>query len=294
LLAQVLTIVQPETLLKWHRRLVAQKWDFSARRAKSVGRPRVEAELEKLVVQLAQDNPGWGYDRIVGAMANLGHQLSDQTVGNILRRQGLGIAPERQRQTTWADFIRRHKQVLWATDFFASEVWSASGLVSIYVLFFIHLQTRKVVLGGLTHAPNEAWIKQVARNVTGVTGELGNARYLIHDRDGKYTEGFDRILEWAGIEPLKLPARSPNLNAYAERWIRSVKSECLDHLILFGQRSLAYVLQEYLAHHQGERNHQGLDNLIPFPDERLTQQTGSVSKAERLGGLLQFYYREAA
>jgi transposase InsO family protein len=294
LLAQVLTIVQPETLLKWHRRLVAQKWDFSARRAKSVGRPPVEAELEKLVLRMAQDNPGWGYDRIVGAMANLGRQLSDQTVGNILRRHGLGIAPERQRQTTWAEFIRRHKQVLWATDFFAAEVWSATGLVTIYVLFFIHLQTRKVVLGGLTHSPNEAWIKQIARNVTGVTGELGNARYLIHDRDGKYTESFDRILEGAGIEPLKLPARSPNLNAYAERWVRSVKSECLDHLILFGQRSLDYVLQEYWAHHQRERNHQGLDNLIPFPDESLAQQTGSVTKAERLGGLLQFYYHQAA
>jgi putative transposase len=294
LLAKVLTIVKPETLLKWHRRLVAQKWDFSARRAKPIGRPPVTAELEKLVVQLARENPGWGYDRLVGALANLGHQLSDQTVGNILRRHGLGIAPERKRQTTWAEFIRRHKQVLWATDFFAVEVWSAAGLVTTYVLFFIHLQTRKVVLGGSTLSPDEAWIKQIARNVTGVTGELSNARYLIHDRDSKYSAAFDCILEGAGIEPLKLPPRSPNLNAYAERWIRSVKSECLDHLILFGQRSLAYVLQEYLAHFQGERNHQGLDNLIPFPDPRLGQKTGSVTKAERLGGLLQFYYRQAA
>jgi len=114
--------------------------------------------------------------------------------------------------------------VLWATDFFTAEVWSACGLVTIYVLFFIHLQTRKVVLGGMTNAPNEAWIKQIARNVTGVTVELTKARYLIHDRDGKYTEGFDRILQGAGIEPIKLPPRSPNLNAYAECWIRSVKT----------------------------------------------------------------------
>ena len=188
LLGQVLTIVQLETLLKWHRRLVAQKWDYSARRSKSVGRPPVAAELEDWVVQLAKDNPGWGYDRIVGALANLGHSLSDQTVGNILRRHGLGIAPERRRQTTWTEFIRRHKQVLWATDFFAVEIWSATGLVTTYVLFFIQLQTRKVVLGGLTHSPNEAWVKQIARNVTGVTGELSNARYLIHDRDGKYSQ----------------------------------------------------------------------------------------------------------
>ena len=146
----------------------------------------------------------------------------------------------------------------------------------------------------MTNAPNEAWIKQIARNVTGVTGELTNARYLIHDRDGKYTDGFDRILQGAGIEPIKLPPKSPNLNAYAERWIRSVKTECLDQLILFGRRSLAYALQEYLAHHQRERNHQGLENLIPFPDERLAQKEGSITKAERLGGLLKYYHREAA
>lgn len=294
LLDQVLTIVKPETLLKWHRRLVAQKWDFSARRAKPVGRPPVAAELEELVVQLAKANPSWGYDRIVGTLANLGHLLSDQTVGNVLRRRGLGIAPERKRQTTWAEFIRRHKQVLWATDFFATEVWSTAGLVTTYVLFFIHLQTRKVVLGGVTYSPNEIWVKQIARNVTGVTGELTNARYLVHHRDSKYSAGFDCILEGAGIEPIKLPPRTPNLNAYAERWIGSVKSECLDHLILFGQRSLAYVLQQYLAHHQRERNHQGLDNRIPFPDQRLDQKTGAVAKTERLGGLLQFYFRQAA
>ena len=206
-----------------------------------------------------------------------------------MRRQGLGTVPERRHHTPWTEFIRRHKQVLWATDFFATEVWSATGLVTIYVLFFIHLQTRKIVLGGLTRSPNELWVKQVARNVTGVTGELTSARYLLHDRDGKYTLGFDRILQGARIEPIKLPPRSPNLNAYAERWIRSVKSECLDQLILFGQPALAYVLQEYLVHHQHERNHQGLDNLIPFPEDRLSSNTGPNTKSERLGGLLQFY-----
>jgi len=294
LLAQVITIVQPETLLKWHRRWVAKKWDFSARRTKSVGRRAVDAAVEQLVVQLAKDNVGWGYDRIVGALANLGHQVSDQTVGNILRRQGLGTAPQRRRHTTWTEFIRRHKQGLWATDFFATEIWSATGLVTVYVLFFIHLQTRKIVLGGLTHSPNELWVKQVARNVTGVIGKLTSARYLLHDRDTTFTEGFDQILQAAGIEAIKLPPQSPNLNAYAERWIRSLRSECLDQLILFGERSLAYVLQEYLAHHQQERNHQGLDNVIPFPDEGLRSNTGAITKSERLGGLLQFYYRKAA
>jgi hypothetical protein len=190
----------------------------------------------------------------------LGHQVSDQTVGNILRRFGLGPAPEREHHTTWAQFIRRHKDVLWATDFFTAEVWSITNPVTVYVLFFIHLQTRKVILGGLTPFPNELWVKQIARNVTGATGELAHARYLIHDRDTKFTEGFDQILHGAGIEASKLPPQSPNLNAYAERWIRSLKSECLEHLILFGERSLAHVLHEYLAHHQQESNHQGLES----------------------------------
>jgi hypothetical protein len=147
----------------------------------------------------------------VGALANLGHRVSDQTVGNILRRHGLGTAPERRRQTTWAQFIRRPKDVLWATDFFTEEVGSATGLMTVYVLFFIHLQTRKLVLGGLTSNPHEQWVKQIARNVTGVTGELTNVRYLIHDRDGKFTAGFDQVLEGTGIEAIKLPPHSPNL-----------------------------------------------------------------------------------
>ena len=137
LLGEVITIVQPDTLLKWHRQLVAKKWNFSDRREKSVGRPPVDAVVEQLVIQFAQENPTWGYDRIVGALANLGYQLSDQTVGNVLRRHGLSPAPERQRHTTWKDFIRRHKEVLWAVDFFSTEVWSATGLMTVYVLFFI-------------------------------------------------------------------------------------------------------------------------------------------------------------
>ena len=296
LLAEVITIVQPATLLKWHRQLVAKKWTFARGKAESNGRPPLKAEIEQLVVQLAKENLTWGYDRIAGALANLGHVVSDQTVGNLLRAHGLGPAPERQRHTTWPEFIRRHPEVLWATDFFTTEVWTATGLQTVYVLFFIHLHTRRVVLGGLTASPNDAWVKQVARNVTGVVGQLGSARYLIHDRDGKYTEGFDRILEGAGIQPVKLPPQSPNLNAYAERWVRSVKEECLDHLILFGERSLLHVLENYVSHHQHERNHQGLENGIPFPDARLSEknQEGQIVKVGNLGGLLNFYHRQAA
>jgi len=295
LLHDVLTIVQPETLLKWHRRLVACKWDFSHQRKAKPGRPFVSAEMERLVVQLARENPSWGYDRIVGALANQGHQVSDQTVGNILTRHGLGPAPERKRHTTWAEFIRRHKDVLWATDFFTTEVWTCTGLTTFYVLFFLHLKTRSISLAGITPFPNEAWLKQVARNLTVADGPMTEARFLLHDRDAKFSEGFEAVFRGVGTAPIKLPPQSPNLNAFAERWVRSVKEECLDQLILFGERSLRHALQEYLAHHQHERNHQGLDNVIPFPDERTGGQAGVLRKSERLGGgLLNFYHRAAA
>jgi transposase InsO family protein len=294
LLGEVITLVQPETLLKWHRRLVASKWDFSHRRKAKPGRPVVSVEIERLVLQFARENPGWGYDRIVGALANLGHRVSDQTVGNILKRQGVGPAPERKRHTTWSEFIRRHKEVLWATDFFTAEVWTSTGLTTCYVLFFLHLQTRRVILAGITPFPNEAWMKQIARNLTAAEGPMANARFLIHDRDAKFSENFDALFRIAGIQPLKLPPQSPNLNAFAERWVRTVKDECLDQLILFGERSLRHALDEHLAHHQHERNHQGLDNVIPFPLQRTDCREGAILKSERLGGLLNYYHRAAA
>src|ERR1022692_4060274 len=286
LLSEVITIVQPETLLKWHRRLVASKWDFSSRRAAKPGRPFVPNEIEQLVLQFARENPAWGYDRIVGALANLGYRVSDQTVGNILKRHGLGPAPKRKRNTTWAQSIRRHKEVLWATDFFTTEVWTSTGLTTFYVLFFLHLQTRRVILGGITPFPNGAWLKQVARNLTVDDGPMARARFLLHDRDAKFSQTFDDVFLAVGIKPLKLPARSPNLNAFAERWVRSVKEECLDQLILFGERSLRHTLKEYLTHHQHERNHQGLANVIPFPEQEARCRDGSIRKSERLGGLL--------
>jgi transposase InsO family protein len=246
-----------------------------------------------LVLQFAHENPGWGYDRIVGALSNLGHRISDQTVGNILQRQGLGPAPERKRHTTWAAFIRRHTAVLWATDFFTAEVWTATGLTTFYVLFFLHLQTRRVILAGISPFPNEAWLKQIARNVTAADAPMANARFLLHDRDAKFSDNFDSVFHAAGIQVLKLPPQSPNLNAFAERWVRSVKEECLDQLILFGERSLRHALDEYLAHHQHERNHQGLDNVIPFPSEQSRCRDGTIRKSERLGGLLNFYQRAA-
>ena len=234
------------------------------------------------MVRLARENPAWGYD------------ISDQTIGNILLRNGLGTSPERRKNMTWASFIRQHRDVLWATDFFTTEIWTRWGLTTYYVLFFIQVQSRRIVLGGISQNPNESWMKQVARNVTGSDGPLVGARYLIHDRDAKYTRAFDQILQAAGTVTVKLPPQSPNLNAFAERFVKSIKTECLGQFVLFGEDALRHVLREYLAHYHAERNHQGLENVIPFPDGRLVERDGAVVKVERLGGLLNFYHREAA
>ncbi|MDP6525249.1 MAG: integrase core domain-containing protein [Kiritimatiellia bacterium] len=292
LMAGTVTIVKPESILKWHRKLIAKKFDGSRNRKKH-GRPPVTPEIESLVLAMARENPSWGYDRIAGAMENLGHRISDQTVGNILKRNGIAPSDDRKKNTTWSSFIRQHKEVLWATDFFTAEIWTKTGLTTFYVLFFIHVKTRRVAIGGLTEAPNEQWMKQVLRNVTGYDSEMPGARYLIHDRDSKFSRGFDDLLVASGIQPVRLPPKSPNLNAYAERFVRSIKDECLDRMILFGERSLRYVIKEYAAHYHAERNHQGIGNMIPFPDERL-KGTGKALKSERLGGLLNFYHREAA
>jgi transposase InsO family protein len=294
-LEEVANTAKPDTILGWYRRLVARKFDGSKAR-RYPGRPRIEPELEDLVVQMAKENIDWGYDRIVGAMANLGYTLSDETVGNILRRNGIPPAPERKRTTTWTDFIRVHMSVLAGTDFFTVEVLTLRGLVTYYVLFFIHLESRRVEVAGITPHPNERWMKQIARNVTmDEWGFLGNCRYLIHDRDTKFTDSFRAIVKSSQVEPLKLPARSPNLNAHAERWVRSVKEEVLSKLILFGEASLRRVLREYLTHFHQERNHQGKDNVLLFPATSAKNRVdGPVRCKERLGGLLNYYHREAA
>ena len=274
-LEDVANAAKPDTILGWYRKLVAQKFDGSKARRK-VGRPQVDDDIGRLIVRMARENPGWGYDRIVGALANLGHRVSDQTVGNVLRRHGIAPAPRRKHTTTW-------------------EVFTLRGLVTYYVLFFIHLESRKVDIAGITVHPDERWMQQMARNVTMEgAGALQDCRYLLHDRDTKYTRSFRAIIESGQVTPLAVPARSPNLNAYAERWVRSVKEECLSKLILFGERSLRRALTEYVAHFHAERNHQGKGNVLLFPPVAVRHRAGTVRCRERLGGLLRYYDREAA
>jgi hypothetical protein len=231
----------------------------------------------------------------VGALANLGHEVSDQTVGNVLRRHGLPPAPERKRTTTWATFIRTHLAVLAGTDFFTVEILTLRGLVTYYVLFFIHLESRKVDIAGITVHPNEQWMQQMARNATMEgCGALRECRYLLHDRDTKFTISFRAIIASGQVKTLALPAHSPNLNAYAERWVRSVKEECLSKIILFGERSLRRALREYVEHYHAERNHQGKSNALLFGRVTETRRDAPLQCRERLGGLLNYYHQEAA
>jgi transposase InsO family protein len=295
-LKEISCIVKPKTILKWFSRLVAKKFDGSLNR-KSHGRPPISSELEQLITRLAEENPSWGYDRIAGTLSNLGYKVSDQTVGNILKRNGIPPAPERDQDTTWAAFIKNHQDVIAACDFFTTEVITPAGLITYYVLFFIHLGSRKVYIAGVTQYPNESWMKQIARNVTMEGwGFLSGCKYLIHDRDSKFYNSFCAIIKSGGVDPLKLPPRSPNLNSFSERWVLSVKSECISGLIFFGEQSLLRTLKEYSIHYHQERNHQGKENRLLFPsqDYNPENKNGEIQCRSRLGGVLRYYHRVAA
>jgi transposase InsO family protein len=228
-------------------------------------------------------------------MRNLGHDISDQSVGNILKQHGIEPAPNRERSTSWSTFIKAHWDVLAAIDFTTIEVWTKGGLVTYYLLFVMELKTRRVHFAGCTVHPNEPWMKQAARELTNFEdGFLNGKRYLLMDRDTKFCESFRSFLDDEDIEPVRLPAKSPNLNAYQERFMRSIKSECLDRMIFFGENMLRNAVPKYLSHYHEERNHQGLENKIIDPGDEVGQIAGKIECRERLGGMLRYYYRDAA
>ena len=294
-LKEVATLATPETLLRWYHRLIAQKFDGSWHR-RPLGRPRVTEEIEQLVVQMAEENATWGYRRIQGALANLGHSIDAITVRNILRRHHMEPAPQRRKSgMSWTQFLQTHWEVLAATDFFTVEVATWHGLVTYYVLVVMELATRRVQIAGITPHPTMAFMQQCARQLTDpVDGFLLGKRYLLHDRDTKYTQAFDALLKDSGVEPIVLPPRSPNLNAHCERFVRSIREEVLHHMIIMGEESLRVVLTQYLAHYHAERNHQGLDNQLIAPASNVGSCSGQVRRRARLGGLLSYYYRDAA
>jgi transposase InsO family protein len=294
-LKSLATLATPDTLMRWYNQLVAQKFDGSQKR-NTLGRPRVLAEMEALVLHMANDNPTWGYRRIQGTLANLGHRIDKITVRNILRRHHIDPAHKRcQGGMSWSRFLKMHWEILAATDFFTVEVATWRGLVTYYILVVMELSTRRVHLAGITPHPNDAFMMQCARQLTEhFDGCLLDKRYLMHDRDTKFTAAFDQYMRDQGVEPLVLPPQSPNLNAHCGRFVRSIKEEALGRMIFIGEGSWRYAIHQYLTHYHQERNHQGLDNQLIAPEPGIGSHRGKVRRRERLGGLLSYYDREAA
>jgi putative transposase len=289
-LGEVASVATPDTILKWYRELVAKKYDGSARRGP--GRPRTVTEIGRLLVRMATENGTWGYTRLRGALKNVGYEVGRNTIKRILKEQGIDPAPTRGRRRSWATFIRAHLAAVAACDFFTVEVLSWVGLVRYHVFFVIDLASRRVEIGGITRCPDGMWMEQVARNLLdSVDGFLVGKRYLILDRDPLYTWEFREAMERGGVEPLRSPPSSPNLNSFAERFVLSIRNECLDRVVPLGEAHFRRCISEYLHHYHVERNHQGLENELTAGVPSPANTNGRV---ERLGGILNFYCREAA
>lgn len=286
-LAQITNLVSPHTLRTWLRKLVASKYDSSKKR--SSGRPSTAEEIAKFIVQMATENETWGYTRIRDAMNNLGHYISRDTVANILKDNGIEPAPERGSRTTWAAFLKQHWEVMAATDFFTVEAFTPKGIIRYQVLFVIRLATREVHIAGICDQGNGRWMEQIARNLTDAfNGFLTGYHFIIHDRDPLFTKLFSSILKSAGIKSIRLPRNSPNLNAYSERFVKSIKHECLNRMVIFSEPMLQHVVKEYMVHYHEDRNHQGIDSNIIKPNFENSEPRN------QLGGLLKFYGRKAA
>jgi putative transposase len=277
-------IVMPATLLRWHRDLARRRWHHPCRR---LGRPPIEADTRELIVRLARENPRWGYQRIVGELVKVGIAVSGATVRRTLARNGLEPAPRRD-GPTWREFLRAQADGVLACDFFCVDTIL---LRRVYVLFFIEVATRRVHLAGLTRTPNGPWVTQEARNLA-TDGVLERFSLLIRDRDSKFTDAFDRVFASEGIRTILTPVRTPVANAYAERFVRTIRRECLDWILIRSERHLAYVIREYLEHYNRERPHRGLGLRPPDPPPRLV--AGPIERRNRLGGPIHHYERTAA
>jgi hypothetical protein len=287
-LQQLVLIFKPDTLLRWHQDLVKKKWTF-ANTPKAPGRPSTEPDIVELILRLARENR-WGDAKIEGELKKLGYGVSHETIRKILRSHDLPPVPARRSATTWCTFLNHYKDTLLACDFFTVET---IALQTLYVLFFIEVGTRRVHVMGSTPHPSQLWVSQQARQLMWKLEAEGRAfTHLIHDNDGKYSTGFDVVFKSQGIEVLHTPFRAPRANAYAERWVRSVREECLDQLIILNQAHLAYALRAYEQYFNEARPHQGIKQCIPCPSTARSV-TGKVERRDLLGGLLHDYYRAA-
>ena len=278
--------VTPATLLRWHRRLVAWRGTYASR----AGRPRIRREIREQIVRLARENPRWGYQRIVGELKGLGIAVSATTVRKVLRGAGVGPAGKRGGMT-WREFVRSHARTILAVDFFTVETICLQRL---YVLFFIELESRRVHVAGCTSHPNAQWVTQQARQFAWTLPErIQPPRFLIRDRDQKFTSGFDAVFRGAGLQVVRTPPRAPTANAVAERFVRTVRAECLDWLLIANSRHLQRVLRVFIDHYNRHRPHRSL-GLVPPAATRppLTPAplgATRVHRRDRLGGLLHEY-----
>jgi putative transposase len=281
-------LVQPTTLLRWHRDLVRRRWTYPHRR----GRPGVALEIRALVLRLARENPTWGYRRIHGELCHLGYRIGASTVWTILHRAGVAPAPVRS-AVSWRQFLRTQAKGVLAVDFFTVDT---VFLKRLYVLFVIEVATRRVHVLGVTAHPVGAWVAQQARNLLmALDDRVGRFRFLVRDRDTKFTAAFDAVFAAEGIEVLRTPVRAPQANAYAERWIGTVRREVLDRMLIFGCRQLQSVLAEYVDHYNVHRPHRALGQVPPLgPGESaVVVPAGRVVRRDRLGGLIHEYAQVA-
>ena len=279
-------LVTPTTLLCWHRRLVARRWTYAGRR----GRPPIGGEVRELVLRLARENPRWGYQRIVGELNGLGFAVSATTVKKILREAGLGPAGSRG-GLSWRAFLRAQAKSVLAVDFFTVETISLQRL---YALFFIELGTRRIHLAGCTANPTGTWVTQQARQFVWTLQERpGSFHFLIRDRDSKFTRDFDAVFASEGLEIIKTPVRAPKANAIAERFVRTVRAECLDWILIVNRRHLEHVLRVFIDHYNAHRPHRSLNLKPPDPAVRslrvLHSPASVVERGKRLGGLIHEY-----
>ena len=284
----VIRIVKPATLFGWHRQLVRRKWTY--RRPNAGGRPRINWELEQLVLRLAREND-WGFERIAGELLKLGYSISHESVGNILERHAVPPAPERSPSPSWRQLMTHYRDQLLACDFFTVETLF---LQTVYVVVFIEIGSRKVHFAGCTTQPDGSWVTQQARQVVwALEDRQPGIRFLIRDNDKKYSRAFDAVFRSEGVTVITTPYHAPNANAFAERWIRSVREECLDKVLIINQAHLRRVLRDYVVFFNTARPHQGIDQQIPVPNlDRCSN--GPVRCHKVLGGIIHDYYREAA
>lgn len=290
ILSNLANIFQPETVLGWYRELVGKKYDSSKVEGKKRGPKPLSAEYVAQILFFAGRNPDWGYRRIASCMTHVGMPVSKGTVKRVLDDHGIVPEPEHSKRMDWCRFIETHRHIMAATDFFTVEVVTPHGLVRHMVMFFIDLATRSVELAGVRVDPHGGWMEQIARNATDyVDGFLRNKKYLICDRDPLFTQKFREILKVAGVTVKRTPSYTPTMNGFAKAFVKRIKTECINRIIITSEEQLHYVLKEYLEYYNHERPHRGLDGrfIDPWPQDA----DGEVVEFSRLGGLLRSYRR---